>query len=68
MPDGTFAYVSVLVRLWRVKVRGEWSWRGTLEDVLTGERQGFYGLSGLDQMLEMRMTMAVEDKQRPEAA
>lgn len=50
MPDEE--YHSYLLRLWRVQTNGH-IWRALLEDIATGERQGFSSLSKLIVFLEM---------------
>lgn len=45
-------YHSYLLRMWRVRTDGH-SWRAMLENVATGERQGFASLDRLIMFLEM---------------
>jgi hypothetical protein len=45
-------YVSYLLRLWRVQVGGEQTWRASLEDPHTGERLGFAGFEELFSFLQ----------------
>jgi hypothetical protein len=49
-------YQAYLVRLWRVRSRGEWQWRAALESPHTGERQAFADLAGLFAYLERQTT------------
>ncbi len=37
-------YLSYLLRVWLVRVRGKSVWRGSLEDPFTGDRKGFANL------------------------
>jgi len=41
------AYLSYLLRLWQTGNESEIVWRAALEDVRTGERQGFASLDAL---------------------
>ncbi len=52
MTDEQPRYLSYLLRLWRVKVDGEFAWRASLESSNTGERQGFADLESLFAFLE----------------
>jgi hypothetical protein len=45
-------YVSYLLRLWRTGSGKKAVWRASLEDPLTGERQGFASLKDLVAFLE----------------
>jgi hypothetical protein len=45
-------YQAYLVRLWRVRSRGKWVWRTTLESPHTAERQVFADLPELFAYLE----------------
>ncbi len=47
---GTDEYRAYLLRLWRVENEGE-SWRARLENVETGEAQGFASLAKLIEFL-----------------
>ena len=47
MSDEPDAYQSYVVRLWRVRHRGEWQWRVSLEGPSRGERKCFAGLEPL---------------------
>lgn len=47
MTDEQPRYLSYLLRLWRVKVDGEFAWRASLESPNTGERRGFADLDSL---------------------
>jgi hypothetical protein len=49
-------YVSYLLRLWRTGSRKKAVWRASLEDPLTGERQGFASLKELVAFLESRIS------------
>jgi hypothetical protein len=40
-------YLSYLLRLWRVEVKGQTVWRASLECPRTGERLGFADLEAL---------------------
>ncbi len=54
MIDERQEYQAYLVRLWRVRSRGQWVWRASLQSPLTGERQAFADLPGLFAYLEQR--------------
>ena len=45
------AYLSFLLRLWRVKQNGENGWRASLENPRTGEVRGFASLDALVEFL-----------------
>jgi hypothetical protein len=45
-------YHSFLLRLWQVQVETGIDWRASLQDVDTGELQGFSGLAALIDYLE----------------
>lgn len=47
-------YQAYLIRLWRSKSRGRWSWRASLESPRTGERQLFPCLDQLFTFLSDR--------------
>jgi hypothetical protein len=49
-------YVSYLLRLWRTGSGKKAVWRASLEDPLTGERQGFASLKELVVFLESRIS------------
>ncbi|MFQ5854543.1 MAG: hypothetical protein ACE5LU_02710 [Anaerolineae bacterium] len=46
------SYISYLLRLQRVRGRGGWIWRASLESPATGERQSFLDLPSLFAFLE----------------
>jgi hypothetical protein len=45
-------YLAYLLRLWQVRDKGQVAWRASTENVHTGERRGFAGLSELFTFLE----------------
>ena len=45
-------YLSYLLRLWRVKTASGTQWRASLENPVSGERQGFSDLEALFTYLE----------------
>lgn len=45
-------YLSYLLRLWPTKSDSQWVWRASLENSLTGERQGFGSLKEMFDFLE----------------
>jgi hypothetical protein len=47
MSTEPLAYQSYLLRLWRAPGGDEQPWRASLQDPLTGERQGFADLEAL---------------------
>ena len=49
------AYVSYLLRLWQTGDVEKATWRASLEDPLTGERQGFASLEMLVAFLQARL-------------
>jgi len=51
MTDEKRSYRAYMLRMWQIKVDGEYVWRVTLESSLTGERLGFAGLDALVQYL-----------------
>lgn len=65
-PGSRPAYLSYLLRLWRTGDRETNSWRGSLEDAHTGERQGFASLEAL--MAYLRVVMAGEGQDRADEA
>jgi hypothetical protein len=40
-------YLSFLIRLWQVKMRGGWQWRASLESPGSGKKQSFPSLEHL---------------------
>jgi hypothetical protein len=52
-------YQSYLLRLWRAKAHGKWSWRASLESPRTGERQLFPCLEHLFSFLSNRCEASV---------
>ena len=48
-------YVSYLLRLWQTGNEEKAAWRASLENPLTGERQGFASLKELVAFLEARI-------------
>ncbi|MGD8805277.1 MAG: hypothetical protein PVH65_05475 [Chloroflexota bacterium] len=52
MSDKDQRYLSYVLRLWAETYESRITWRASLEDVQSGERIGFSGLSGLIQFLE----------------
>jgi hypothetical protein len=55
-------YLSYLLRLWRTGTGETWTWRASLEDARTGERQGFASLNLLFAFLENETEGTVEGK------
>ena len=55
MTDEPPRYLSYLLRLWQVKVDGEFAWRASLESPNTGERRGFADLDSLYVFLAEQM-------------
>ena len=53
-------YVSYLLRLWRVRVGGQETWRASLESAHTGQRLAFAGLPELFSYLQERTGQAAE--------
>lgn len=47
MPDRYPHYLSYLIRLWRVREKRGWRWRGSLESPGSSERQAFADLESL---------------------
>jgi hypothetical protein len=47
MSDEPDAYQAYLLRLWRVRYKGKWQWRASLQSPHTEERQLFAGLPQL---------------------
>ena len=45
-------YQTFLLRLWRARYHGRWSWRASLESPRTGERHTLGTLAGLFTFLE----------------
>lgn len=54
MNDEPDAYQTYVLRLWRVRHRGKWQWRASLESRHTGERQVFASLEQLLAFLDER--------------
>ena len=57
-------YLSYMLRLWQAMSEAGSSWRASLEDPRTGERQGFADLQGLFGFLTTRTD---ESTGRPQA-
>jgi hypothetical protein len=58
-------YVSYLLRLWRTGNEEKAAWRASLENPLTGERQGFASLEELVAFLRVSVSnqaLAPDDK------
>lgn len=53
-------YLAYLLRLWQVWDEGRVSWRASLENAHTGERQGFANLTELFSFLEKEVSQAVQ--------
>jgi hypothetical protein len=53
-------YVSYLLRLWRVRVGGQETWRASLENPHTGQRLAFVGLGELFSYLQEHTGQAAE--------
>jgi hypothetical protein len=61
-------YVSYLLRLWQTGNEEKAVWRASLENPLTGERQGFASLDELIAFLKARIgnqTLAPADNDEP---
>lgn len=54
MSDEPDTYQVYLLRLWRVRYKGEWQWRASLQSPHTEERQVFAGLEQLCAFLSER--------------
>ena len=54
MTERRLGYLSYLLRVWRTGGAGDAVWRASLEDPLTGERQGFASLKDLLAFLQMQ--------------
>lgn len=52
-------YLCYVLRLWQASAQPASSWRASLEDVHSGERLGFRGLTDLTDYLE-RKTVSVD--------
>ncbi len=53
MREERAGFRSYLLRIWPVDLNGQIRWRASLQDVVTGERQGFDGLEPLLDYLRM---------------
>lgn len=51
-------YLAYLLRLWQVGSGGESTWRASLENAHTGERQGFASLDDLFRFLRQEAGVA----------
>lgn len=53
-------YLSYMLRVWRVRVGGQETWRASLENPRTGQRLGFAGLPEVFSYLQERTGRAAE--------
>jgi hypothetical protein len=56
-------YVAYLLRLWQARDAEGVRWRASLEDIRTGQRQGFASLEELFEFLRTRMEVTMEDSE-----
>ena len=60
MTDEKRSYRAYMLRMWQIKVDGEYVWRVTLESSLTGERLGFANLDALFTFLRQQTGAAMD--------
>ena len=60
-------YLAYLLRLWQVQDKGQLGWRAYVENVHTGERRGFAGLSELFTFLENETGQIAQGQPKPGA-
>jgi len=62
MSENHQRYMSYLLRLWQVTLKGRPVWRASLESALTGERRGFADLEDLFEFLREETAVKPESK------
>jgi hypothetical protein len=72
MSDEPDSYQVYLLRLWRVRYKGQWQWRASLQSPHTEERQSFADLDGMCNFLKTRFRFPqcqsdIDVKQAPPA-